>query len=60
MVPGAAAHEKIRHGAVRGVVTSIPAGGPPDDLEIVVVAMPHDVAAGVGQPPHDVEVSRRG
>ena len=57
MVPRAAADEKIRDGTMHGVVAAIPAGGPADDLQLVIVTVPDDVTARVGEPPHDVEVT---
>ena len=56
VVPRAATDEEVRDGTVRGVVAAVPAGRPADDLELMVVAVSDDVAAGVGEPPHDVEV----
>ena len=55
VVPRAAADEDVHDRAMRVVVASVPAGRPADDLELVVVAVPDDVAARVGEPPHDVE-----
>ena len=61
MVPRAAADEKVRDGAMRVVVALVPAGCPADDLELVVVTVPDDVTAHIGQPPHHVQVTvRRG
>ena len=57
MVPRAATHEKIRNGTMRGVVASVPARCPADDLELVVVTVPDDITACVGQPPHHVQVT---
>jgi len=48
-----------RNGTMRLVVTTIPTRRPPDHLQLVIVAVSHDVAAGVGKPAHDVEMSRR-
>ena len=56
MVPRAATHEKIGNGTMRVVVAAVPARGPPDDLELVIVAVPDDVTARVGEPPHHVEL----
>ena len=56
-MPCAATHQELRHGTMRGVVASVPARGPADHLELVVVTLPDDVAACVRQAPHDVQVT---
>ena len=58
VMPRAAADEQIHDGAMRVVVAPVPARRPADDLELVVVAAADDVAAGVGEPAHDVDVAR--
>ena len=59
MVPRAATDEKLRDGAMRGVVAFVPARCPADHLELVVVTLADDVAARVREPPHDVQVTAR-
>jgi len=44
---------------MRVVIGVVPARGPADDLQFVIVAMPDDLPAGVGQPAHDVHTTRR-
>ncbi len=56
-MPRAAAHEKIRDGTVRGVIASVPARCPTDDLQLVIVTVPDNVAAGVGQSSHHIQVA---
>jgi hypothetical protein len=51
----AAADEEVDDRAM-GRVVIMPARRPTDHLERVIVAMPDDITAGVGQTPHDVEV----
>ncbi len=53
MVPRAAAHQFLHHRSVRIVVTSVPAGRPADHFELVIVAVPDDIPAGVSQPAYD-------
>ena len=53
----AVAQQDVHHAAVRRVVAPVPAGRPADDFELVVVAVTDDVAAGVGEAPHDVDVA---
>ena len=57
VVPRAATHEKTRNGAMRGVVASVPARGPTDDLELVIVTVPDDITACVSQAPDHVQVT---
>ena len=57
VMPGAAADQEVRDGAVRLVVAAVPARRPADHLQLVIVAVPDDVAARVGQTPHDVQVA---
>ncbi len=57
VVAGAAADQELRDVAVRLIVTAVPAGRPPDHLQLVIVAVPDDVAAGVGQTADDVGVA---
>ena len=54
----AAADQKIHHRAMGIVIGAFPAGRPADHLELMVVAVTDDVAAGVGQTPHDVDIGR--
>ena len=56
MVPRAAADEEVGDRTMSGVVASVPAGCPADHLQLVLVAAPDDVAAGVGEPADDLEV----
>lgn len=57
---GATLEEKFDDGAMRVVVASVPARGPANDVELVVVAVPDDVAARVSETPHDIGVAARG
>ena len=60
VVACAAADEKISDGAVGGVVAAVPAGGPADHTKGVVVAFADDVATGVGEASHDIQVTSGG
>ena len=53
----AVAQQDVHHAPVRRVVAAVPAGRPADHFELVVVAVTDDVAAGVGEAPHDVDVA---
>ena len=56
VMPRAAADQKVapRRDARRR--RALPARRPADDVEMVIVAVPDDVAARVGQPPHDIQM----
>ena len=54
-----ALHEEVDDGAMRGILRSLPADRPADDLQLVVIAAPEHVAARVGKSPNDVQVPRR-
>ena len=56
VVSRASTDEKIHDGPMRIVVGAIPTGRPADDLELVVVTVPDDVAARVRQTPDHREV----
>ena len=55
----AAADEKVGDRAMRVVVAALPTRSPSDDLQLVVVTVADDVAAGVGEAAHDGEIARR-
>ena len=57
-MPRAAAHEQIHDRPMGVVVAPVPARRPADHLELVIVAVADDVSAGVGEPAHDVRLSR--
>ncbi len=57
MVPRSASEEGVHDGPMRIVVATVPARRPPNGLELVVVAAPNNVAACVGQPLRDIEVT---
>ena len=61
MLARAPTEQKFRDRPVSIIVTSFPCRRPTNDLELVVVTVPNNVAASICEPPHDVEVtSRRG
>ena len=59
VMPRAATDQKIRDGAMNGVVASVPACRPADDLEGVIVTVPDYITAGIGQLADDFQVTSR-
>src|SRR5215813_4331844 len=57
MVPCAATDEKVGHGAMRGVIGSLPSGCPTNHLQLMIIAMTHNVTAGFGQPADHVQMT---
>jgi hypothetical protein len=57
VMPRAATDEEFGDGAMDGVVAPVPARRPADYLELVIVTVPDDIAARIGQPLHDVQVT---
>jgi hypothetical protein len=60
VVPGAAFDQQLHDGALRLRVGALPARRPPDCLQLMIVAVANRVDAGVEQPAHHLDVSRRG
>ena len=56
-MPRAPSHQKVRDRSMRPVVLSIPAGGPANHFQLMIVTVPHDVAACISQTTDDVEVA---
>src|SRR5216110_375866 len=56
-MPGAATDEKFDNGSVGCIITPVPATGPTNNLELVIIPVSDDIATGVSQAPHDIEMS---
>jgi hypothetical protein len=56
VVSCAAAFEKIRDSPVCGVVATVPTCGPADHLELMIIPLADHIAAGVSQPPNDLQM----
>src|SRR5207249_7901956 len=52
--------EYVDDGPMRIILLVVPAGGPSDDLEVVVVTVADDVTARVDESPNDVHVAGGG
>ena len=59
MMTRAATDEVVNHGAMRGIVATIPARSPADDFDLVIVTLAYNVTSGISQAAHNIEVTGR-
>jgi hypothetical protein len=59
VMPRATLDEIVRNRAMSAIVAVVPARRPADDVKLVVVAVSDDVATGLSEASHDVDMARR-